>query len=59
MRTIEIASNIGTSVAIKNPSRVLSQAHDLIKYATTGEGIKILKKCRGFNWVKRTIKMIY
>ena len=59
MRTIELASNIGTSVAIKNPGRVLSQTHDLIKYATTGEGIKIFKKCRGLHWVKRKIKMIY
>ena len=46
MRTLEIASNIGTSAASRNPSRNISQTPGLNNIATTGEGIRVLQKCK-------------
>ena len=44
---LEIASKIGSAAASKNPRAALSATPDLIKFATTGEGIKVLQKGRG------------
>ena len=47
IRALEIASKIGTAAASRNPRAVLSATLDLIKFATTGEGIKVVQKGRG------------
>ena len=44
---IEIASKIGSAAASRNPRAALSATPDLIKFATTGEGIKVIQKRRG------------
>ena len=46
-RALEIASKIGSAVASRNPRAALSATPDLIKFATTGEGIKVVQKGRG------------
>ena len=43
IRALEIASKIGTAAASRNPRAALSATPDLIKFATTGEGIKIVQ----------------
>ena len=45
VRAIEIASKIGSAAASRNIT--LSATPDLIKFATTGEGIKVVQKGRG------------
>ena len=47
VRAFEIASKIGSAAAIRNPGAALSTTSDLIKFATTGEGIKVVQKGRG------------
>ena len=47
VRALEIASKIGTAAASRNPRAALSATPDLIKFATTGEGIKVVQKGRG------------
>ena len=47
IRALEIASKIGTAAASRNPRAALSATPDLIKFATTAEGIKVVKKGRG------------
>ena len=47
VRALEIASKIGSAAAIRNPRAALSATPDLIKFATTGEGIKVVQKGRG------------
>ena len=47
VRAIEIASKIGSAAASRNPRAALSATPDLIKFATTGEGIKVVQKGRG------------
>ena len=47
VRALEIASKIGSAAASRNPRAVLSATPDLIKFATTGEGINVVKKGRG------------
>ena len=47
IRALEIASKIGTAAASRNPRAPLSATTDLIKFATTGEGIKVVQKGRG------------
>ena len=42
IRALEIASKIGTAAASRNPRAALSATPDLIKFATTGEGIKVV-----------------
>ena len=42
VRALEIASKIGSAAASRNPRAALSATHDLIKFATTGEGIKVI-----------------
>ena len=46
VRALEIASKIGSAAANKNPRAALSATPDLIKFATTGEGIKVVQKGR-------------
>ena len=47
VRALKIASKIGGAAASRNPRAALSATHDLIKFATTGEGIKVVQKARG------------
>ena len=47
VRALEIASEIGSAAASRNPRAALSATPDLIKFATTGEGIKVVQKGRG------------
>ena len=47
VRALEIASKIGSAAASRNPRAALSATLDLIKFATTGEGIKVVQKGRG------------
>ena len=47
VRALEIASKIGSAAASRNPRAALSATHDLIKLASTGEGIKVVQKGRG------------
>ena len=47
VRALEIASKIGSAAASSNPRAVLSATPDLFKFATTGEGIKVVQKERG------------
>ena len=44
VRALEIASKIGSAAASRNPK---AATPDLIKFATTGEGIKVVQKGRG------------
>ena len=44
VRALEIASKIGSAAASRNPTKALSATPDLIKFATTGEGIKVVQK---------------
>ena len=44
---LEIASKIGSAAASRNPKAALAATTDLIKFATTGEGIKVVQKGRG------------
>ena len=48
VRALEIASKIGSAAASRNPKAALAATLDLIKFATTGEGIKVVQKGRGF-----------
>ena len=47
VRALEIASKIGSAAASGNPRAALSATPDLNKFATTGEGIKVLQKGEG------------
>ena len=47
VRALEIASKIRSAAASRNPRAALSATPDLIKFATTGEGIKVVQKGRG------------
>ena len=47
VRALEIASKIGSAAEYRNPRAALSATPDLIKFATTGEGIKLVQKSRG------------
>ena len=47
VRALETASKIGSAAASGNPRAALSATLDLIKFATTGEGIKVVQKGRG------------
>ena len=47
VRALEIASKIGSAAASRNPRTALSATPDLIKFAATGEGIKVVQKGRG------------
>ena len=47
VRALEIASKIGSAAASRNPKAALATTTDLIKFATPGEGIKLVQKGRG------------
>ena len=47
VRALEIASKIGCAAASRKPKAALAATLDLIKFATTGEGIKVVQKGRG------------
>ena len=47
VRALEIAGKIGSAAASRNPRAALSPTPDLIKFATTDEGIKVVQKRRG------------
>ena len=47
VRALEIASKIGSATASRNPKAALAATPDLIKFATTVEGIKVVQKGRG------------
>ena len=47
VRALEIASKIGSVASSRNPRAALSATPDLIKFATTGKGIKVVQKGRG------------
>ena len=49
IRALEIASNIATSVASGNFSRVLSVTVDLIIFPTTDEGFRVAQKVGVFS----------
>ena len=46
VRAVEIASKKGRAAASRNPRAVLSAAPDLVKFATSGECIKVVQKGR-------------
>ena len=46
VRALEIASKIGSAAASRNPRAALAATPDLFKFATTGEGIKVVQKGR-------------
>ena len=47
VRTLEIVSKIGSAAASRNPRAALSATPNLIKFATTGEGIRVVQNGRG------------
>ena len=47
VRALEIARKIGSAAAIRNPKAALAATLDLIKFATIGEGIRVVQKSRG------------
>ena len=47
LRTLEIANRIGSAAATRNPKAALAATPELIKFAKTGEGIKVVQKARG------------
>ena len=48
VKALEIANIKGKAAASRNPRAALSATPDLIKFATTGEAIKVVQKGRGF-----------
>ena len=49
LRALATASKIGSAAASRNPIAALSATLDLFKFATTGEGIKVVQKGRSFD----------
>ena len=47
VKALEIASKIGSTASSRNPRAALSATPDLIKFATTGESMKVVQKRRG------------
>ena len=47
VRALKIANKIGSAAASRNPRAALSVTPDLIKFATTGECVKVVQKGRG------------
>ena len=47
VRALELASKIGSAAESRNSRAALSATLDLNKFATTGEGIKVVEKGRG------------
>ena len=46
VRVLESASKIGSAAASRNHKAALAATPDLIKFATTGEVIRVVQKCR-------------
>ena len=46
-RALEIASKIGSAAATKNTRAASSAAPALVKFASTGDGLKVVQKGRG------------
>ena len=46
VRALERAGKRGIAAASRNPRAALSATPDLIKFATTGEGLKVVQKGR-------------
>ena len=46
-RALELASKIGSAAESRNPKAALAATPDINKFATTGEGIKVVQKGRG------------
>ena len=46
-RALESESKIGSAAASRNPRAALSATPDFFKFATTGEGIKVVQEGRG------------
>ena len=44
VRALEIASKIGSAAVSRNPKAALAATPDLIKFATTGESMKVVQK---------------
>ena len=44
VRALEIASKIGSAAATRSPKAALAATPDLIKFATTGEGIRVVER---------------
>ena len=53
---LEIANKIGSAAASRNPRAALSATLDLIKFAITGEGKKLVQKGRGLYLVTKKTK---
>ena len=53
VRALEMASKRGSATASRNPRASLSATPDLIKFATTGEGIKVVQKGKGLYLCKK------
>ena len=47
VRSLEIAKKIGSATASRKPKAAVAATPELIKFATTGEGIKVVQKGRG------------
>ena len=47
VKALEIGRKTGSAAASRNPRAALSVTPNLIKFATTGEGIKVVQKGRG------------
>ena len=52
---VRASSKRGSAAASRNPRAALSVTPDLIKFATTGEGIKVVQKGRGLYLAKEKI----
>ena len=48
VRALEIANKIGSAASSRNPKAALAATPDLTKFATSGEGIRVVQKGRGY-----------
>ena len=53
VRALEMASKLESAAAPRNPSAALSATSDLIKFATTGEGIKLVQNGSSYLGTKK------
>ena len=58
VRALEIASTIGSAAARRNPRAALSATSDLIKFATTGEGLKVVQKGRVYGLLNLSLNCL-
>ena len=57
LRTFEIANKIGSAAATRNPKAALAATPKLIKFAKTGEGIKVVQKARRYKSNTKKLKL--